>query len=475
MSQLLDGELKVLNLGLSSFADDISAAGGSAANINWTPPAKGDREIGLQLADLINNPIVDRANEVAFNRYLDANPVLIGVGTVGKDLPGIGERTLLHAGPPVPWESMCGPMRGGVIGAILYEGWADTEEKARQLAAGGEITFDSCHHHNAVGPMAGLMSPSMPVWIVENTEHGNKTYSTLNEGLGKVLRYGAYSPEVITRLKLIETKLAPVLTEAVENGGQIELKPFLAQALHMGDECHNRNVAGSSLLVKKLVPSALRTNVGQEDVAAVVDYIADNDVFFLNISMAACKAMMDAAHDVPGSSMVTAMARNGVNFGMRVSGTGGQWFETPAPLVEGLYFPGYSIADAGADMGDSAITETAGLGGFAMAAAIAIVLFIGGTPAQALAASREMRKITLGVNSAFTLPGLDFAATAAGIDIRRVVDTSIQPVVNTGIAHKEAGIGQIGAGITEAPNECFTQAISALHRVVSDMDGSGSG
>ena len=471
MSQLFKADVQVLNVGLATFAEDIKRAGGKAAHVDWRPPAKGDRAVGLHLAELVNHPIVEPANAVAFDRYLNANPVLVGIGTAARDLPDMGERTILHAGPPLPWDGMCGPMQGGVIGAILYEGWADTVEDARRLAASGDITFDSCHHHSAVGPMAGLISPSMPIWIVENTEHGNRAYSTLNEGLGKVLRYGAYSPDVIERLKLIETRLAPVLGKALEIGGPVDLKPFLAQALHMGDECHNRNVAGSSLLVKKLLPSALRGDLPAESVAAAFDYVASNDVFFLNVSMAACKAMLDVAHDVPGSSMVTAMARNGVNFGIRVSGTGSRWFETPAPLVEGLYFPGYSIADAGADMGDSAITETAGLGGFAMAAAPAIVLFIGGTPAEALSASREMRKITLGVNRAFTLPALDFASTAAGIDIRKVVDSSIQPIVNTGIAHKEAGIGQIGAGITEAPGECFTQAITALHRVVADLDG----
>jgi len=230
----------------------------------------------------------------------------------------------------------------------------------------------------------------------------------------------------------------------------------------MGDEVHNRNTAATSLLLRRLVPAMLRSRVSREDVAAVVAFIADNDHFFLNISMAACKLMLDVARDIPQSSMVTAMARNGVEFGIQLSGTGDRWFTAPAPLVNGLYFPGYSVADAAPDLGDSAITETAGLGGFAMAAAPAIVNFVGGTPDDAIANTAAMGHITLGRNAALTLPAMNFSGTPAGIDARKVVDTGILPVINTGIAHREPGIGQIGAGITRAPLACFVQAVSAL-------------
>jgi hypothetical protein len=310
--------------------------------------------------------------------------------------------------------------------------------------------------------MAGVISPSMPVWIVENAATGKRSYCNMNEGLGKVLRFGANGAEVLERLHWMAEVLGPALAAALKTGGPVELKPLMAQALHMGDEVHNRNAAASGLLIKKLLPALVESGLPGDRVAQVVRFVAGNDHTFLNLSMAACKSMLDAAHGVAGSSMVTAMARNGVRFGIRLSGTGEAWFEADAPRVDGLYFSGYGPADAAGDLGDSAITETAGLGGFAMAAAPAIVQFVGGTPADAVAYTQSMRHVTLGRNTAFTLPALNFAGTPAGIDARKVLDTSILPVINTGIAHRQAGVGQIGAGVTTAPLGCFTQAIRAL-------------
>ena len=454
--------VSVLNLGIASFADAIRSRGGAATQLAWAPPAAGDRRVGQALARVVGEANIDKANAQAVERYLAAQPKVTGLGVAGEVLPGMKERMILHAGPPVPWQRMCGPMRGAIIGAILYERWTNDVASARAMAERGEITFEPCHHHGAVGPMAGIISPSMPVWIVSNGTHGNRAFSNLNEGLGKVLRFGANSAEVLDRLKWMQHTLAPTLAAAFKVLGELELKPLMAQALHMGDEVHNRNIAASSLLIKRLAPALLKSGAPQADVAAVIEFIAGNDHFFLNLSMAACKAMLDAAHGVAGSSMVTAMARNGVEFGIRVSGLGERWFTAPAPVVDGLYFPGNTIKDAAPDLGDSAITETAGLGGFAMAAAPAIVKFVGGTPQDALANTLAMTHITLARNGAFTLPALDFAGTPACIDARRVVDSGILPVINTGIAHKEPGVGQIGAGVTRAPLACFTQAVMEL-------------
>ena len=332
------------------------------------------------------------------------------------------------------------------------------------LAGSGDIVFEPNHHHACVGPMAGVTSPSMPVWIVRDAEHGHATYCNLNEGLGKVLRMGAYDAEVLERLRWMNRVLAPTLKAALESREGLPLKPLMAQALHMGDEVHNRNVAASSLLLRALLPALLECGAAQTRVAETVRFITGNDHFFLNLSMAACKAMLDAGHGVPGSSMVTAMARNGVEFGIRVSGTGDTWFTTPAPRVQGLFFAGYGVEDAAPDLGDSAITETAGLGGFAMAASPAIVKFVGGSAADALGATAEMGHITLGTNPGWTLPILDFQGTPAGIDVRKCVDTGIAPVINTGIAHRQAGVGQIGAGVTRAPLACMEQAVTALAR-----------
>jgi len=461
MSALFGKPLSVANVGLSSFADAIAGAGAPVARIDWAPSG-GTPQSALALAQLMTDHAVDAANRKAFDAYLSADPVLEGVGIAREVLPGMGERMLLHSGPPITWEGMGGAMQGAVIGACLLEGWARDAESARTMAAAGEIAFDPCHHHAAVGPMAGITSPSMPVWMLRNRTQGNVSFSNLNEGMGKVLRYGAHSPEVLERLRWMGATLGPVLTAALRQLGLIELKPLMARALHMGDEMHNRNVAATSLLYKRIVAGALRSDRPVPDIAAALDFMNGNDFFFLNVGMAACKGMLDAAHGVPRSTMVTTMARNGTEFGIRVSGAGDRWFTTSAPVVSGLFFAGYGRGDAGRDIGDSAITETAGIGGFAMAAAPAIVQFVGGTPREALGNSQRMAHITLGRNNAFTLPMLDFAGTPAGIDVCRVVDTGIEPIINTGIAHREAGVGQIGAGITHAPMACFTQALAVL-------------
>lgn len=462
MSPLFARPVSVINVGLRSFADAIASRGETVVNVNWRPPAEGDRAGSAAVAQLVRDPAVEAANQRAYQAFAAATPVLEGIGVARDVLPDMGERTLLHAGPPITWDRMNGPMRGAVIGAILLERWADDVDSARKLADSGRVRFDPCHHHDAVGPMAGIISPSMPVWMVRNTEHGNFAFSTLNEGLGKVLRFGANGPEVISRLKWMASTLAPALGRALKESGPLELKPIMARALHMGDELHNRNVAATSLLLRQFAPGLLRSGISSADAAAVLDFINGNDHFFLNIGMAACKAMLRPAADIRASSMVVTMARNGTEFGIQLSGTGARWFTAPSLVADGLFFSGYKSADASADIGDSAIAETAGLGGFAMAAAPAIVQFVGGTPQQAIGNTRAMMNITIGRNTAFTLPALNFGGTPSAIDARKVVDTGMRPVINTGIAHREPGIGQIGAGITYAPLACFTQAVVAL-------------
>lgn len=459
MTTLFQQPLSVLNLGLESFASNLRDAGGDVLHLQWQPAASGDEEANWMLATLMADTRVDAANDIALQRYLDAQPVLVGISTAREAIPALAvERKILHAGPPIDWAEMCGPMQGAIAGAIVLEGWADSVEQAMQMAANSEVALEPCHHHHATGPMAGIISPSMPVWIVENKTHGNRAFCNFNEGLGKVLRFGANHDDVLTRLRWMAEVLAPAIKQALAMSGDIELKPMIAQALHMGDECHNRNVAASGLLFRRLASHLARIKNGPE----VLEFIAANDHFFLNLSMAACKSMLDAASDIPHSSMVTVMARNGVNFGIRLSGTGDRWFQAPANPVNGLFFPGFGVNDAAADLGDSAITETAGIGGFAMAASPAIVKFVGGTPADAVRHSQAMHEITLTTQPAFTLPALNFVGSGCGIDARRVVDSNILPIINTGIAHKLAGVGQIGAGITTAPLACFLAGLTAL-------------
>ncbi len=465
MKSILSSDLSVINLGLVRFAEPLQDMGTPVAACQWQPPAEGNPEIGWKLAQLVNQPKVEEANKIAFERYLASTPVLEGIATASDVIPAMqGKKLILHSGPPIAWADMCGPQKGAVCGAAVLEGWAATTEEAATLVEKGEIAIDSCNHHNAVGPMAGITSPSMPVWVVRDTVNGNTTFSNMNEGLGKVLRFGANSDEVLQRLRWMRDVLAPVLKATLAHMEPLELKPLIAQAMHMGDECHNRNVAATSLLFRKLVPVALRHGVATpKELDETFAFIAGNDHFFLNLSMAACKAMLNAAAGVPGSSMVTVMARNGIKFGIQLSAFPGRWFQADAPYVEGLFFPGYSQAEAARDLGDSAITETCGIGGFAMAAAPAIVQFVGGTSDDALNNTISMKQITLGTNGNFTLPMLNFTGTPAGIDARLVADTGIRPVINTGIAHKDAGVGQIGAGVTWAPMPCFTAAIAALY------------
>lgn len=467
MASLLGDAPRLLNVGVSGFADAPSAAGASVLQVEWRPPAQGDRGLGLILAALeddADDPLGARtaaANAEAMRRLLQARPVLEDVRPAREIIQALQDRTLLHSGPPIEWSQMCGPMQGAIIGAIVLEQWATSPDEARALASQGQVGFVPCHHVGAVGPMAGVVSPTMPVVVVRNAAGSNVAFANLNEGLGKVLRFGAFDASVLDRLRWMGAVLAPALSRALHAMDALDLKTLTGQALQMGDEGHNRNVAATALFTRAIAPSIVRTSP-PEDAVAVLEFLASNNHFFLNLSMAACKVGLDAASGIDGSTLVTAMARNGVEFGIRLSGTRDAWFTAPSTVPDGLYFAGYGPADANPDLGDSAITETAGIGGFAMAAAPAIVRFVGGEPADALDATREMQRITFARNPDYALPPLNFVGSPTGIDARRVVDSGTAPVINTGIAHREAGVGQIGAGIARAPLACFEAALRGL-------------
>jgi len=461
-------ELRVVNVGLASFAEPLRDVGTHVVDVDWRPPAGGDPA----LADLVDRlrsegsggwiDRIEQANAEAVERLLSAEPRVVGIGIARDVVPGMQDGLILHAGPPIDWDNMCGPMRGAVIGGLLYERRAATPQDAEALAASGDVTFEPCHHHSTVGPMAGVVTASMPVWIVENADGGNRAYCTLNEGLGKVLRYGAFADEVIDRLHWMQDELAPILAETIERHGPIDLRSLIAQALQMGDEGHNRNRAGTSLLIRELAPHLVRLDEPKRALARVLEFLNANDHFFLNLTMPAGKCALDAAAGVEGSSLVTVMARNGTEFGIRVAGTGDRWFTAPAPIVDGLYLPGFSADDAAPDIGDSAITETAGYGGFAMAASPAIVQSVGGNPSLALETTKRMRRITLAESRVYQVPALGFRGTPTGIDVLKVVDTGTVPAINTGIAHKEPGVGMVGAGLVSPPFSVFADAAREL-------------
>jgi hypothetical protein len=405
---------------------------------------------------------IEKANTEATARMMEARPVLVALGKARDVVPGMRENLLMHAGPPITWARASGPMRGAITGALIFEGKAKDEPEAQALVESGGIELEPCHHHQSVGPMAGVTSPSMSVYILENKTHGNMSYSNLNEGYGRVLRYGAYSQEVLDRLRWMEEVMAPVLADALEASGGIDIRALLAESLHMGDEGHNRNKAGSILFTTKLAPYIAKAAPSPQVASSILRALGDNALSVLNPVMAACKGMVDAAHGVEGSTIVSVMARNGTDFGIRVSGLGDRWFTAPVAVPQGLYFPGFKAEDASGDIGDSTITETAGIGGFAMASAPAIVTFVSGTPKDAMNATLEMYEITYAEHKYFTMPPLDFRGTPTGIDIRKVVEKGITPRVNTGIAHKEAGVGQVGAGLVRPPMAMFEEAVVAF-------------
>jgi hypothetical protein len=458
LGNLFKKSISVINIGLASFAESLRQQDVEVVHVDWSPPAAGTTHIVRTQSGIL----VDQANEDAVRRIMDGRPEIIGLGLARDVIPDMSESTILHAGPPIEWERMCGPTRGAVIGALIYEGLAESPQEAAEIAASGEISFDPCHHHHTVGPMAGVVSPSMPVWIVRNNTIGNEAYCTLNEGLGKVLRYGAYGEEVYSRLHWMADVLYPTLARALEQSGPIDLRAMIAQALHMGDECHNRNRAGTSLFLRAIGPALASSSADGDRLAEVIKFIDGNDHFFLNLSMPAAKAMLEPAEGIVGSTILTVMARNGTDFGIRMAGDPERWFVAPAGRVDGLFLPGFSEADANPDIGDSTVTETAGFGGFAMAAAPAIASFVGGTAQDALDSTLDMYEICFAEHEHFTIPALDFRGTPIGIDVRLVAETGILPRLNTGIAHKDPGIGMVGAGVLEAPSSCFEEAFQAI-------------
>jgi hypothetical protein len=451
--------LVVVNIGLQSMAQSLRDQDVPVMDVDWRPPPEGVPRLFTTKSGID----IDQANAEVCRRIKLGQPVLVGMGIARDTIPGMHDRMILHAGPPVTWERMCGPQRGAVMGALVYEGIAQDENDAAQIASSGGVEFSPCHHHHSVGPMAGVVSPSMPVFIIENKAFGNKAYCTQNEGLGKVLRYGGMGADVYARLKWMEQTLYPTIDRAMQSLPQgIDLRSLIAQALHMGDECHNRNRAATSLFLRAITPALARTMHDPETLAQVIEFIDRNDHFFLNLSMPAGKSMLEPAEGVAGSTIVTVMARNGTDFGIRLSSLPERWFTAPAGQVQGLYFPQFSEKDANPDIGDSTVTETAGYGGMAMAAAPAITKFVGGTPQSALQATLEMYTITFDEHEAFTIPVLDFRGTPCGIDLRLVMETGILPQINTGIAHKDPGIGMVGAGILRAPRQCFADAFDVV-------------
>jgi len=465
IAALLGGPLRVVNLGLEDFARDLAANGAQVVQVNWIPPAGGKPEL---IALLGFNEKIEQANHEALSRILAAEPVLADVRRAGELIPELDAgRLVLHAGPPLGWERMCGPLKGAVCGAIVFERWAGDLAAAEKLAASGELKFAPNHHFGAVGPMTGITTKSMPLLVVENRAFGNRAVCTINEGLGKVMRFGGNDAEVLARLAWLRDDFGPLFGAALRAVKGVPLNPLIARGLAMGDEMHQRNVACSSLLLRGLAAALARASSNSKSLEKAFEFIGGNDQFFLNIAMAMGKSILDPARGIEASTIVTAMSRNGTDFGIRVAGLGDDWFTAPVEMPHGLYFPGFSATDANPDIGDSAILEAVGLGAFAMAAAPAVAGFVGaGGFAEALGYTRAMSEIAAARNPKWGIPALEFAGAPVGIDLRRVVETGIAPAINTGIAHRLPGVGQVGAGIARAPLACFEKALLAFSQNV---------
>lgn len=402
---------------------------------------------------------IEKANEEAVKRMTEGNPVLVDVAPASEVIPNFKGKLITHSGPPIDWKKMCGAQRGAIIGQTIYEGWAKTPEEAEKILGSGEIKLEPNHHHQTVGPMAGTISPSSPVWVVENEKFGNRAFCRQVEGNQQ---FGDFHDEALKGLRLWRDVWAPTMRNALHTIGKLELKPIITKALTMGDELHNRHSASSSLFANEMAMAMAKTELPRDEMLSTLGYVTHHDLIFLGLAMAAGKAIADPARDVEYSTIVTAMCRNGTEFGIRVSGLGDEWFTAPSPFVEGLYLTGYSAKDAGLDMGDSAITETVGWGGFVLGGAPGILSLVGGTPEEALAYTREMRNITTIAHPTYRMPAFGFAGAPIGIDIRKVVQTGSSPIIDTAIAHKDPGYPKIGAGLVRAPMDCFKKALIAF-------------
>lgn len=466
--KMLSSKPKAINIGLKSFAEVIDKFGCDVVQYDWMPPAGGDIRM-IKALNYIRNYEgfdIDEENRKVIAKVVAAQPVLKDNVPAMDVIPQLNEnngRVILHAGPPIEYKDMPATVQGSCVGAVLFEEWADNEADARKLLESGEIRFIPCHHVNAVGPMGGITTQHMPVFVVQNETDGNYAYCQMNEGIGKVLRFGAYSEEVINRLRWMRDVLGPTLGRAIRSiDGGLRVNPLIAKAIAMGDEFHQRNIAASLVFLKEMAPIITAMDMDDKDKYDVIKFLADTDQFFLNIMMATGKSIMDGARMHKEGTVVTAMCRNGVNFGIRIAGMGDEWFTGPVNTPQGLYFTGYDGEDACPDIGDSAITETVGVGGMAMIAAPAVTRFVGaGGYEDALNTSNEMTEITIDRNPNYIIPNWNFRGTCLGIDARLVVEKQITPVINTGIAHKIAGFGQIGAGTVHPPLVAFQKAVLA--------------
>jgi hypothetical protein len=453
--------LAAVNVGLPTFADAIEGQGAPVIDVDWRPPARGDRDVvrALELLWGVHGSEVAGANEEVVRRIEAAHPRAVTVAPAREMLPVLASgRVLLHSGTAIEWERICDPQRRALAAACVFEGWAQSVDGARSLLASGEVALAPGNEHGHVGPMTGVCSPSMPVWVVLDEASGARAYATFNEGPGRTLWFGVGDDESIERLRFFRDELGPLMAKLLVREGPIDIFALTAHGLQMGDELHMRSQATGNLLIRNLAPGFAA--LGGERSAR---FLAGNHHFFLTLTMAAAKCASLAGAGLRGSSVVNLITRNGTDMALQIAGLPGRWFKAPAaPVQDALLREGYADSDAALDIGDSAVIECIGLGGMAVAAAPAVAAFFGGGAADAIARTELMSQITVGRSRRFTIPALDFAGTPLGIDARLAAELEITPQITTGVLHASSGAGQIGAGVAHQPIGPFRAAVLAL-------------
>jgi hypothetical protein len=458
----LPDEIAVINIGLPLFADAVRDQGRPVQQLDWRIPAGGDAGVVAALERLYSSrsESIDRANAEVLRRLDQGVPMLIGVATAGDVMAGLADRTLLHCGPPITWDAVCDPLRRSMRAATVAEGWAADVAQADRLLRDGEVRLAPAIDHGAVVPMATAMGPSTPVFVVENRQGGTRAYAPFNQGPGETAWFGRETPAAIARLEFLRDVAGPMLREAVNAAGPIDLLALAAQGVQMGDDIHMRTQGTTSLLIRNLLPHlAALPDAGRVELAR---FLSGNHLFFLNLAMAAARSLTMAAEQVPGSSIVTTMCRNGTAFGIRLAGNDTMFVADAPPVGAAMYYAGYDAESAAPDIGDSAVLELVGLGAAAAAGSPAVAGFLGGRLSDAIEVTEDMALICAGSSSRFQLPTWDYRGTPLGVDARQVVELGITPKITTGILHADSGIGQIGAGVVTAPMACFRAAVLDL-------------
>ncbi|MEA3117741.1 MAG: hypothetical protein QOI13_1011 [Paraburkholderia sp.] len=391
------------------------------------------------------------ANRLAVERIAATEPVLTGCERASVAL-GLADGELGHAGPPFASAAeIPAPVLNALTGAVLHERWAGNREAARAMIMRGEIRLRANHDLGTVSPMTGVVRPRQTVMRIENRAGSGVAHATLAEAGRRVLRFGFYDEAVAAGLDHLDQVVGPALARALPAGG-LPLLPLIAEGVALGDDVHQRNIGGMYAFVRQL--SDLETSLRA--------WLLGNPQHFLNYAMAGAKLALDRAHDIPDSSIVTAISRNGVSCGVRIAGCGERWFTAPASFPDGGFFAPHTPLDAQGDLGDSAIMEAYGLGGTIAHCSPELARLMQQDWQAASAVGHRMRSLFDSAHPTIAPALAGEAGAGLGLDAQRVVDAGEPIRIHTGIAHRDGVTGWIGIGVATASVACFDAALRAL-------------